>query len=209
MNTGSLIGRNIFRILLSVSLFIPSLVTRADVIDFDSQGLFGPSTFVAAGPAQTLDITTSVGVVTFQGGVIITAGAGNNLDTTSVYAIASDLSGGFTNFITITFPVAVTNFSIEIGNGEPFAITYVVSDNSGHNQSFSTLFASVWQPTFAVGGPTIEVEATPTAPPHVSGAWNFWIDNITFDAVPEPSSMALLLGGLASLAFLMRGKSRT
>ena len=181
------------------------VLSRGDTIDFDSQGQFGPSTFLAAGPAQTISVTTSVGVVTFQNGAILTGEAANNLDTTSVYATASDLGMGYTNTITITFPMSVTNFSLLVGNGEPLAVAYTVSDNSGHSQSLLTPFNTVWQPSFTVAGPIISIQATPTAPPHVSGAWDFWIDEISFDSVQEPSSMALLVIGLGGLALVTRG----
>jgi hypothetical protein len=92
------------------------VLSRGDTIDFDSQGLFGPSTFGAAGPAQTLSITTTVGVVTLQGGVILTAEASNPTDTSSVYATGDHIGGGITNHLTITFPIPFTNFLILLGN---------------------------------------------------------------------------------------------
>ena len=41
---------------------------QADDINFET--LTGPSTFAAAGNAQTLKIATTIGTVTFSGGVI-------------------------------------------------------------------------------------------------------------------------------------------
>ena len=202
------VRRGLYCVLIGAALYALSpLLSRGDTIDFDSQGYFGPSTFAEAGPGQTLSITTSVGVVTLQGGVIITAGAGNSLDATSVYATGSGLGGGITNPLTITFPVPVTNFSLEVGNGVPFSIIYTVADNSGHSQS-SALTGSVWQPSLPTVGTTVTVEAALTASPHIAGLWNFWIDDISFDSVPEPSSMALLLGAFAGLGLFVRGKSR-
>ncbi|HUJ12079.1 MAG TPA: hypothetical protein VL171_18885 [Verrucomicrobiae bacterium] len=174
-------------------------LAHADVIDFDSQGLFGPSTFAQAGSAQTVSVTTTVGVVTFQGGVLITAGT-SNPNTSSIYATAfiSDL----TNVLTITFPVPVTNFSIMVGNGE-LASPYLVADNAGHTQSTVISFLGTWQPTFPVIGTTVQVEAILPNPPN----WNFWIDNISFDAIPEPTGVALVAGAFVTL-LLLRGRER-
>jgi hypothetical protein len=125
-----------------------------------------------------------------------------------VYATGNGLGGGITNPITITFPVPVTNFSLALGNGAGFSATYTVADNEGHSQSFTLPLGGVSQPGFADVGTTITVQAATASISH-PGSWGYSIDDITFDTVPEPSSMALLLGAFAGLALFVRGKSRT
>src|SRR5207248_3069421 len=81
----------------------------SEIIDFDSEKLFGPPTFADAGPAQTLNVPTTIGDVTFTGGVILTNTAFLPADQTSVYGTARNVPGvnaspTLTNPITITFP---------------------------------------------------------------------------------------------------------
>ncbi len=198
-------------LLTAVGLFFSSSIARADVIDFDSQGLFGPPYFANAGPAQTISVTTSVGVVTFQGGVILTAESGSP-NTSSVYATAGPglTSTGPTNPLVITFPVPVANFSLIVGNGDGRTITYVVADKAGHSQSNAIPFQSDWNPVFESIGTVVtvmKIDPPPDFPPYpYPDPWDFWIDDIGFDAVPEPSALALLVAGLVGLFFSHRRK---
>ena len=100
-----------FGALLCICSSILLIPVRApsEVIDFDSEKLFGPSTFAAAGPAQTLNIATSIGNVTLTGGVILTNTAFVPADQTSIYGTAGNTPGviaspTLTNPLTITFP---------------------------------------------------------------------------------------------------------
>src|SRR5262245_24325010 len=89
---------------------------RADGVNFDN--LTGPSTFAAAGPAQTLvygpfpDTVTA----TFNGGVILTNETSQTTDNTSVYATASFGDATLTNPLTITFNQNIQNFQMDILN---------------------------------------------------------------------------------------------
>jgi preprotein translocase subunit SecG len=198
------LGRSVCVALLALWFLAPSS-SRGVLIDFDSQGLFGPSTLGEAGPAQTLSITTSVGVVTFQGGVILTAVDGNS-NSSSVYE-----TGGpglsYTNPLVISLPVPVTSFSLLVANDETFTITYVVADSAGHSQSNAVPLHSSWAPSFPSVGTMIVVTAlnTPSIPPSPNpDPWSFSIDNISFAAIPEPSTLCLLIAGLAGLFFFRR-----
>ena len=194
--------RGLYCVVVGAALYaLTPMFSRGDTIDFDSQGLFGPNSFADAGPAQTLSITTSVGVVTLQGGVILTGETGN-ADTSSVYATIN--SSQMTNPITIMFPIPVTNFSLTVDTGVGFAVTYIVADNAGHSQSSTVPVNGVFQPSFAMAGTTVTVDAVPTA--LHPNFWDFSIDNIAFDSVPEPSSMTLSLVALGGLALLVRRK---
>jgi hypothetical protein len=201
------LGRSACVALLALGFLIPAS-SRGGLIDFDSQGLFGPPFFADAGPAQTLNITTSVGVVTFQGGVILTAES-SGVNTSSVYATA--LVGNLTNPITITFPIPLTNFSIEVCNGQPSSVSYLIADNAGHSQAFALPLSGIYQANFANVGTVITIMSVtaPSFPPlPYPDPWSFAIDSISFEAVPEPSSIALAVAGLGSLALLMRRKLR-
>lgn len=60
--------------------------SQATVIDFDSQGLSGPSFSTPDRHAQTLNITTPIGNVQFSGGSICTNCTNSPADQTSFYA---------------------------------------------------------------------------------------------------------------------------
>src|SRR5947209_11406608 len=73
-----------------------------DLIDFET--FSGPTTFAAAGNAQTLNVSTSIGTVVISGGVILTNATGLPADETSIYGTAGNATGigvitglGFTN----------------------------------------------------------------------------------------------------------------
>src|SRR5262245_27467207 len=109
------------RMLSLSSLVISAAVATtasAAVIDFET--FTGPSTFAAAGNAQILNISTSIGIVTIQGGVILTNATNLPADETSIYGTAGNAANigittgtGFLNPITITFPVPITNFFLD------------------------------------------------------------------------------------------------
>ncbi|HUJ12075.1 MAG TPA: hypothetical protein VL171_18865 [Verrucomicrobiae bacterium] len=166
---------------------------HADVIDFDSQGLFGPPYFADAGPAQTISVTTSVGLVTFEGGVILTAEDGN-ANTTSVYATGHIFD--LTNIITIAFPAVTSNFSITVGNDEPFSATYVLANSMGTSQSVALAMHTATQVIIPSVGTMITISAVIDHP----GSWDFSIDNISFEAIPEPSALSLLVLSMAMMA---------
>src|SRR5262249_35079854 len=64
------------------------------IIDFDSQGLTGPSLFAAASPIpQTIPITIGGVTVTFNFGVILTNATNFPANPTSVYGTASFVPG--------------------------------------------------------------------------------------------------------------------
>ena len=197
------------------------------VIDFET--LTGPSTFVAAGNVQSVNISTGIGTVNVQGGVILTAATNLPADETSIYGTAGNAADnigvpvgtGLTNPITITFPVGINNFFLDVLNGNLQNVNYQVADNNGHSANFVLVpNLSSGQTTigFAAIGTVVTIAATTGQSTPSGMTWDFFIDNIHFNealppslggpGVPEPATMLTMSAGMAVLLLVgLRARS--
>lgn len=204
-------SRSVRTLLTLFALTIASSVTASAItINFDNQGLTGPNNFEDAGSPQTINVDTSAGRVTFSGGVILTNTTGLDINPTSIYATASGYDPGLDNLLTISFERPVLNFSLDVGNGGPDAISYRVRDNVGNVSDFT--LAPVNTPgqlqrvNFAEPGTSIQTLMISTN----INYFVFYIDNLEFEAtappgeVPEPSSMWMLGSSLSAFAFVFK-----
>jgi hypothetical protein len=201
----------------------------ADTINFDnlcpSQTSSGACAglFSTVGNAENLDIATSIGTVVVQGGALFDDISNLPADETAVYGTAGNASGigvtpngtGFTNPITITFPEALTSFSLDVLNGNTVSVEYQLADNAGNVQDLTVA------PNFSSGLQVINLGATgtvvtltaETGQSTSSGmTWDFLIDNISFTsasgtpttATPEPVPALLIGMGLITLGLVRR-----
>jgi hypothetical protein len=205
--------KNVLIIALAICLGVIGIapLANAELINFDDQGLVGPSLFanVLSSP-QHLNISTGIGNVQFDGGVILTATANLPANQTSIYGtISPNFGTGATtlNPLTITFPSNITNFFLDVYNGLTTNIDYRVSDNAGHSATFTlapNLSGGTTQIGFAAAGDLVFVESI-TVP---TDTWDFFIDNIHFNeplpGVPVPGTFLLLGSGLAALVAARR-----
>lgn len=182
-------------------------VASAVEINFDDQGLTGPSIF-ASTMAQTLTINAGGVDVTFEGGAILSGTANLPGNATATYGTADFLSGGL-NPITITFSQTVNNFFLDIFNGNTVAVDYEISDGNGNSQTFNLPANNVGG--FVTAGLVFtgnQITITGLMPPaNACCAFDFFIDNINFNAplppgtiggeVPVPAALPLFLGALA------------
>jgi hypothetical protein len=207
-----------FVVPVALALAFAAGQAQALVIDFDTQGLNGPSLFNSAPTgAQMLSIDIGTYTVTFTGGRVLTQATNMPVNQTSIYGTADfALGGGYTNPLSIQFfdigtntPKPITNFFLDVLNGNTVNVDYALSDNAGNSALFNlipNLSGGLKQVGFAAAGDTITVFGTPP----IDGCcqWDFFVDNIHFNealpTVPEPGSIALLGLGLVGLAFRRR-----
>src|ERR1035437_7067885 len=185
----------------------------ADIITLESYS--GPSIFDLAVP-QTLTITgTSAGTVTIYGGGILTAEIGLPADQTSVYATCGGAvcgTGTFSQTITVTFQDAISNFFLDVYNGQTHSDTFVVADNVGGTVSDTI---SGHHP-FPFDDPLISLASTGTAVTITTAdpSWDYSIDDIGFNqatpgSVPEPGTLTLLAAGLIGIGALRQAPVRS
>jgi hypothetical protein len=195
----------------------------AATIDFENQcpsdqQTIGPCSalFRTVGNAETLTIATPFGPVKIQGGALFDGIANLPADESVVYGTAGNASdigvttgSGFTNPLTITFPIPITVFSLDVLNGNTVSVRYRLSDNRGNSASFDLA------PNFSGGlqhiglsttGTVVELDAATGQSTSSGITWDFLIDNINFNAVgtPEPASALLIGTGLIALGFARR-----
>ncbi|MGD1019632.1 MAG: hypothetical protein ABSA12_09975 [Verrucomicrobiia bacterium] len=189
-----------------------SFRSQAYEINFDSEGLTGPSLFADASPIpQTITVTVAAGLTaTFSGGVILTDEAGlSPYDASSVYATTS-LMSGMSNPMVITFSQSINNFYLDLWNGLTTATSYTITDNNGDSKTV-TLAANDEGGnalvTFAAAGTQVDIYGLPA-----DSTWDWSIDNIVFDeplpGVPETSSTVTLLGASLLALRAFAGKKR-
>jgi hypothetical protein len=176
-----------------------AVAANAFIVTFEDQT--GPSLF--GNPNQTLVYNFPGVTATFTGGTILTATTNLPADQTSVYGTISTTPNS--NPLTITFSAPVTNFFLDILNGETSDETYTIADNVGNTASF------VIPPNLNSGLQFFSLAATGTvvtitsAAANGGGFWDFFVDNVGFDqptplGTPEPSTWAMMLLGFAGLA---------
>jgi PEP-CTERM motif len=185
---------------------------NAFIINFTAAGVpHGPS-LAADATASTLNVTTPIGTVVFGGGAVLTNEVALPADTGTVYYTSFFCCGTGTtpNTLTITFPQPITNFFVDLYNGQVDTDTFTASDNSGESTTVS-IPPNSSSGTSLISFPALgDVVTITTSDPN----YDFSIDNIGFDqptpGTPEPSTWAMLLLGFAGLSFVgyRRTKSR-
>jgi hypothetical protein len=202
------------KMLLTVAAVVAMLgqASWATKINFDDQGLTGPDVFASASPSpQTIVINAGGDAVTFTGGVILTNTTNLPADETSVYGSA-DFGTGNTNPMEIAFSNPITNFYMNLYNGEGMDMTYTVKDNLGNSATYTmapNLDGGNSLVEFPALGENVDITSIT-----MQGTWDFFVDNIAFNEplpssnVPEPGMLSTILVGLLSLAGFVAVRKR-
>jgi hypothetical protein len=200
--------------------------TFASVIDFESQCPSGvkpngpcSTLFATVGNAQTLNIPTPIGVAAVSGGAVFDQITNLPADETALYGTAGNSANigvfpgsGFTNPLTITFPVTITDFFLDVLNGNTISVDYHMADNKGNSADFvlaPNLSGGLKTIGFAATGSVVTISAATGQNTPGGMTWDFLIDNIHFNeplanAAPEPGTIILLGAGLTALGFFRR-----
>lgn len=161
-----------------------ALNAHATIIDFQSAPLIvtGPSTYFAAGATRDLTVP---GVVTISGGTVLDQETFLPANRTALYGTAFfgttvAPAHPYLPTVTLAFAAPITNFFLDVYNGQTFDVTYTVSDNAAipHSASFllaPNLSSGTTQIGFAAAGDTITITSD------AGNLWDFSIDNIGFN----------------------------
>jgi hypothetical protein len=221
-------SRNVYAAALWIALVFTgtTATTLASVVDFESQcpsgvRASGPCStlFATVGNAQILNIPTAIGSTTVTGGAVFDQITNLPADETALYGTAGNSANigvfpasGFTNPLTIIFPAAITNFFLDVLNGNTISVDYHIADNNGNSADFllaPNLSGGLKTIGFAATGSIVTISAA-TGQNTASGmTWDFLIDNIHFNeplaaTAPEPGTMILVGAGLVALGFFRR-----
>lgn len=188
-------------------------------INFDDQGLSGPSLFPFTS-GSPLNITVDGITATFSGGVILNKTTNLPANQTSVYGTVNipNYTTGYTNPLTISFSKAVDNVIFDLLNGWTSTTNFRVTDDAGDSQSYS-LLSNLNSGMTTLGLVAHSISSITIADITQITNWDFFVDNIRFNvaatcndrecketSVPEPGSLALLGLGFAGLALGRRRK---
>lgn len=191
----------------SAALLVSTGYAHATIIDFDTQGLTGPST--ASVPAAPVIITTGGDTVTFSNGAILTDATNAPADETSVYFDSDFLPGTAGPTMTISFSAPISGFFLNLYNGETAPDTFIVADNMGRSTSVS-IASNTSGGTSLIAFPAVGNIVTVTS--SNPSTYDFFIDNIGFNqatptTLPEPATWALMLIGFGFVGHAMRKRS--
>jgi len=177
---------------------------RAQTIDFQplcgGVQASGPCSrsFATAGNAAGVNVSTAIGIVTFQGGVLLDNAIDMPADEGTVYITAGNAAAidvrtaaGFTNPITVTFPRPIDNFFLTVLNGNTLPVTFQVADNVGNSATFllaPNMNRGASQIGFAATGTVVTIGAVTGQSTATGMTWDFAIDHIHFNQ-PLPAGL--------------------
>jgi len=198
------------RLFLGLVMSVLTVSTaQAVVIDFEDRT--GPSTFPSS--AETVSYTNVGGSgidVTFDFGALLDETTNLPANQTTVYG--SVQSPNYQNPMRVTFSTNISNFFLDVLNGETTDVGYMVSDNLGNSGTFTLVPNTSSGATtigFAAAGNIVFITSLSDVGATETGFWDFFVDNVHFNEplpnpVPEPGTLGLLLAGLAALGIRKR-----
>lgn len=217
---GSAIAKSAFGIAMVVGA---TSSADATVINLAASGVAGHgSLFCGAGNAGDVTVVAGGYKVVLSGGVAL----GPNIsflpaDPGILYGTSDFANGcgqsGYTNPITVSFfdavtnaPKNVTNFFIDLFNGNTVPVDYTLADNLSNSASFviaSNAASGVHTFGFAAAGDVMTITGGPA--PNGCCAWDYFVDNIGFNqaiptGAPEPFTLSVFGMGLIGAAGLRR-----
>jgi hypothetical protein len=155
--------------------------------------------FVVSGSA----LADSISVPLVQNGNYWTAG----------FSDSHDSAGAFTDVFTFT-PASVAGLAdlsfFNLSYTLPQALTFTSASVNGINVPVANLTPPASLPNFSIGGiaPTYLNGSIMLTISGVSGGNGSYAGILNVSAVPEPASYAMLMGGLAMLAYMARRRKQ-